>query len=278
MCGSSAASSPKSGNSAIRPGDDIVIDADGCALLPGLHDHHFHLLAFAASLDSVQCGPPAITREAELVGTLRTRQAENPGAWIRGVGYHPSVAGDIDRHWLDRIVPATPVRIQHRSGRLWIMNSRALDLIAPNRDVSPLENVGGQFTGRLYDANAWLRDKIGTIVPPIGRASRFLLSRGVTGLTDTSPGNGPSEFDLFGQAQDSGDLLQDMLIMGSAALDRVASRPTLRVGATKIHLRDADLPAPTEISGVAERSHLAGRPGCDPLHDAGRVGCRAKRT
>ena len=73
--------------------------------LPGLHDHHIHLLAFAASLNSVPCGPPHVTCERELAEALRARQPANPGAWIRGVGYHPSVAGDIDRSWLDRVLP-----------------------------------------------------------------------------------------------------------------------------------------------------------------------------
>jgi len=240
--------------------DEAVIDAGGCALLPGLNDHHFHLLAFAASLDSVQCGPPAIASEAGLVDALRARQAAFPEAWLRGVGYHPSVAGDIDRHWLDRVVPAGPVRIQHRSGRLWIMNSPALALIGSDGDTAPLEIADGQFTGRLYDGNEWLREKIGTTPPPIGRASRFLLSRGVTGLTDTSPGNGPSEFALFAKAQDTGDLVQDLVVMGGAPLDDVSPRPGLGIGATKIHLRDAELPSPDEISGIAQRSHRAGRP------------------
>ena len=38
----------------------------------------------------------------------------NLGEWLRGTGYHESVAGELDRHALDRWVPARPVRVQHR--------------------------------------------------------------------------------------------------------------------------------------------------------------------
>ena len=38
-----------------QPGD-TVIAAGGGALLPGLHDHHLHLLSLAASLASVPTG------------------------------------------------------------------------------------------------------------------------------------------------------------------------------------------------------------------------------
>jgi len=49
--------------------------------------------------------------------------------WIRAVGYHDSVAGELDRDALDAlnaVDPATPLRIQHRSGVLWILNSAGL--------------------------------------------------------------------------------------------------------------------------------------------------------
>ncbi|MFO7776920.1 MAG: hypothetical protein R6V28_01055, partial [Nitriliruptoraceae bacterium] len=38
-------------------GERIV---EGGYLLPGLHDHHLHLLATAAAADAVPCGPPDV--------------------------------------------------------------------------------------------------------------------------------------------------------------------------------------------------------------------------
>ena len=84
---------------------DVVIEASGGALLPGLHDHHIHLHALAAANISVLCGPPAVTGLAQLQGALATA----PGnGWIRGIGYHHSVAGELDRWILDAIVSDRP--------------------------------------------------------------------------------------------------------------------------------------------------------------------------
>ena len=166
---------------------EAVMDAGGGAVLPGLHDHHIHLLAFAAARDSVRCGPPWGKDAEALAEALQAAALRSGGGWLRGIGYHESVAGEIDRHWLDRVLPLHPARIQHRSGRLWILNSRALDIVA--KGETPPEMVGGRFTGRLYDSDGWLRDRIGATEPPIRAAADFLLSRGVTGITDTTPGN-----------------------------------------------------------------------------------------
>src|SRR5262245_15116142 len=77
------------------PGERII-SAHGGALLPGLHDHHIHLLALAAARASVQCGPPAVTGMDALVRALRA----SPGTgWLRGIGYHESVAG-VPERWM----------------------------------------------------------------------------------------------------------------------------------------------------------------------------------
>lgn len=240
------------------PGEQII-DAGGAALLPGLHDHHFHLLAFAASLESVACGPPSVADEAGLAHALRARRSAHPQGWIRGVGYHPSVAGDIDRRWLDAVLPQTPVRVQHRGGRLWVLNSKALDLVAPGGDAGPLERIDGQLTGRLYEADAWLRDRIGAVAPPIGRASQILLSHGVTGLTDTTPTAGREEYELLLKAQAEGVLVQDVLMMGAAGLEAVREVPGLRIGARKFHLLEADLPDLADVTVEVSRCHAVGR-------------------
>jgi predicted amidohydrolase YtcJ len=242
-----------------RPGE-LAIDAEGAALLPGLHDHHFHLLAYAASRDSVRCGPPTVRSGVELADALYDRQSAFPGDWIRGVGYHRSAAGDIDRDWLDRVVAVSPARIQDRSGRLWILNSRALEIVAPAGTETPLEIIDGRFTGRLYDGDAWLRERIGKTVPPIRAASEFLLSRGVTGITDTTPENGPAEFELLRNAKANGDLVQDILFMGGTGLDTLPGIPGLRTGARKIHLHETDLPDLDDLSDTIRQSHKRGRP------------------
>lgn len=209
-----------------------AIDARGGALLPGLHDHHIHLMAYAAACDSLHCGPPQVTSGEELAQLLSAQGELVHEAWLRGIGYHPSVAGDIDRHWLDRHIPDRPVRLQHRGGRLWVLNSRALQLLAPEDDSPPpgLETLGGEYTGRLYEGDTWLRSRISHQLPDIAGASRRLAGYGVTGLTDTTPGNGPEEWQLFQGLQADGALLQRVRMMGAGALDECRDSTLLTRG------------------------------------------------
>ena len=198
----------------LKPDEDgVVVEARGGALLPGLHDHHFHLLSFAASLESVECGPPSVTRASDLIRVLRGAPRTDGENWLRGVGYHESVAGEIDRDWLDQTVPDRPVRMQHRGGRLWTLNSCAIEILTAGTSDIPLEREGSRFTGRLYEGDGWLRLRLGNRRPSLHRASQFLLSRGVTGITDATPTNTATEFELFRKAFDAGEIAQNILVM-----------------------------------------------------------------
>ncbi|HQZ02023.1 MAG TPA: amidohydrolase family protein [Thauera sp.] len=245
------------------PGED-VFDAAGAAVLPGLHDHHLHLLAYAAALDSVHCGPPQLNDAAALAQALVGHAASTGEGWIRGVGYHESVAGEIDRAWLDRVLPHRPVRIQHRSGQLWIFNSAALRRMGVDDGTAsgsdPFERRDGALSGRLYGADHWIRERLGGSMPALDEVSRRLARMGITGVTDASPGNALAEFRHFALERERGALLQDVLMMGSAALDVSWSRPGLAVGPTKIHLRESDLPDFDASCERIRQSHDVGRP------------------
>lgn len=155
----------------LRPAaGEVEIDAAGGALLPGLHDHHLHLLSLAAAASSVWCGPPQVTDVAGLARVLRAA----PGRRVRGIGYHESVAGVLDRHALDRLVADRPVRIQHRGGALLLCNTRAL----VESDLP---------TG---DGRVWRGDHLPRTPderPNLAAVGRRLASYGVTGVTDATP-------------------------------------------------------------------------------------------
>lgn len=242
--------------------DEPVIEARGGALFPGLHDHHIHLFAAAAALRSIHCGPPHVRDAAQWAFAIA---AAHPGAdgWVRGVGYHESVAGLPDRAQLDALAPDRPLRIQHRSGRLWIFNTHGLQRLGVEEralDGDPMERVDGRLTGRLYDGDQWLRERLGRASrrPDLRALSRELARHGITGVTDTSHSNDRHVFEDF-MTRD--DLFQELVVMGDASLDALAYEPGMRVrrGAHKFHLHDHDLP---DFDGVCEsirRSHAAGR-------------------
>ena len=239
--------------------DDPVVEAGGGALLPGLQDHHLHLYALAARRESVSCGPPDV-RDAEGLSQVLVAASKRSAGWLRGVGYHESVAGDIDRGWLDEQLGDRPVRIQHRGGRLWILNSAALDQLAPTA-ADPLERIDGRLTGRIYDADAWLRDRLGSQRPALGSISRQLARHGITGVTDTTPQNDLDALQAFAAAQASGALLQNLRMMGGAALDTAehANSDRLRAAAHKVHLLESRLPGFEACCAAVRRSHAVDR-------------------
>jgi len=231
-----------------------VIDAAGGALLPGLHDHHLHLFALAAARSSVFCGPPEITDSAALAARL----AAAPGTgWLRGTGYHESVAGDLDRAWLDRHGPDRPLRVQHRGGRRWIVNSRALDLLLAGDAAPPagLDRARGHFD----DEDGWLRARMAGQFPELGPVSAQLAACGITGVTEMTPANeGPALTFLAGQ-QARGSLRQRVVLAGCPVLPDSVS-PRLLVRYTKLHLHDARLPDYDDTCRLVAQSHGRGRP------------------
>jgi predicted amidohydrolase YtcJ len=247
--------------SAAPAAGEPVIDAAGGALLPGLHDHHIHLFALAAAQRSIACGPPAVRCLDELARALaRHRVADDE--WLRGVGYHESVAGDLDRFVLDRLVADRPLRIQHRSGAAWFVNSPAIDLLGLDAtlDAPGVERgIDGRATGRLFRCDKLLREVVtGEPSPSLGGISRRLASYGVTGVTDATATNGRQELRMVTDASDAGDLLQRVLVMGARFVP-AQSHDLVRVGAVKLLLDEHSLPALEELTREIAHAHADGR-------------------
>ena len=157
-----------------EPGEEVM-EAAGGVLLPGLHDHHVHLRALAAAAASVSVGPPRTRNGAELAARLRAADAGlPPGAWVRAVGYHESVAGALDRHVLDRLLPQRPVRVQHRTGALWVVNSlAAAQLGLDGCELSGVErDDAGRPTGRLWRMDRWLADRVPPATADLARGEQ----------------------------------------------------------------------------------------------------------
>jgi predicted amidohydrolase YtcJ len=157
-----------------KSGED-VLDAAGGTVLPGLHDHHVHLYSAAAAATSIRVGPPQVRERAALAAALAEAETGEDG-WIRAVGYHDSVTGPLDRDALDAIIPTTPLRIQHRSGVLWILNSAGLARVG----------LADHPDGRLRSTDSWA-DALGRSEINLADLSQRLSGYGVTGITDATP-------------------------------------------------------------------------------------------
>ncbi|HKA02962.1 MAG TPA: amidohydrolase family protein [Acidimicrobiales bacterium] len=231
-----------------RTGEESL-EATGGTVIPGLHDHHLHLHALAAARASVRLDtvrPLAIQlREA----------APRPDGWVRAVGYHESMAGLLDAAALDAVVADRPVRVQHRGGSLWILNTAALQAVdaAHQSHVGIERDAHGRPTGRLWRADDWLRRLLPAAEADLTAVGRELASLGVTGATDADPERAPGSLDHLRA------LPQRVHVMGPLGL-AVGDGNRLTVGPVKVLLDDTALPGLDELTTVVTAAHDSGRP------------------
>jgi len=221
------------------PAEDI--DGRGGALIPGLIDHHIHLLATAAQARSVRLDEvrDAGGFEAALSRALAARPA---GAWLRATGYHERMAGDLDRDVLDRLAPLHRLRVQHQTGSLWVLNSAALEeATARGAPAEAERDAQGRLTGRIWRGDAWLREQLGAEPPELAPLGRALASYGITGLTDTSATTDAKAAALLAEARRGGALPQRLTLMSAGPL-APAVDGGFDVGPVKVLLDDARLP------------------------------------
>src|SRR5450756_1004243 len=243
------------------PGEEDI-DAAGSALLPGLHDHHVHLRALAAAAGSVPAGPPAVRTAAGLRDRLREADASRPAdAWLRCVGYHESVAGPLDRVMLDAMLAHRPVRVQHRSGALWMVNSAAVAKLGLDAcDLAGVERDGaGRATGRLWRLDRWLAARVPREPPDLTAVSAYAAARGITGFTDATPDMTDGGLAALAAAVTDGTVTQHVYCMAPAGLVPPPGGG-VRLGPVKIMLDDDTLPPLDELEASLRRAHAAGRP------------------
>ncbi len=236
--------------------DETVVNGAGGALLPGLHDHHLHLLAMAARVGSVLCGPPEVVDHDELARRLQMAAAAAPsGHWVRGVGYDDTATGLLDAEVLDDLLGehrSVPVRVQHRSGHQWVLNRAGVELVEGTeglRSNGPAVGVYLELDEELRCC--WRADER----PAIDTVGVALAAFGITGATDATATNGPDEVAFFEQAQAEGALPQRLHLLGRDLPARRGRR--LSTGARKIVLAEHALPTlddlVADIAGAGDR-------------------------
>jgi predicted amidohydrolase YtcJ len=253
---------------AIEPHLDVPagatrFDARGGAVLPGLHDHHIHLLAAAAALESIDVRPVVTpNRRAFETHVQAAARAAARGAWLRAVGYHERIAGDLDRAALDAIVRDHPLRVQHRSGALWMCNTAALDelgiLAGPFPAGCELDDHGVP-TGRLFRLDEWMRDRMPVALLDIARLGNALARSGITGVTDATPYATIAPFERLARAVESGELPLHVQVTGVPSLAPAALPRPLAVGPAKLLLPDHTLPSLDDVVELIREARAHGR-------------------
>lgn len=234
------------------------VDGGGRMLLPGLHDHHIHLMATAAARQSLSL--KGVTDSAAMAARLRERAAGlPPGSWLRAVDYDERAAGLPDAAMINGWMADRPVRMLDRTGALWVLNSAALALLdgAGGWPEGAERDAAGLLTGRFWRCDDWLRTRLPRGAgPDLGALSLELARMGVTGVTDTGAGNGPSEAALLAQARADGVLRQKLVLMGREDVPEAAG---CRRGPLKILVDERDPPDPDALAGRMAAAHGVGR-------------------
>lgn len=241
-----------------RPGEELQ-DGTGGALLPGFTDHHLHLHAMAAAARSTRCGPPHVRDRASLADALAEGPADEQG-WVRGMGYHESVAGDLDGETLTALHPARPVRVQHRGGALWILNAPAAELLGLAAGAHPgiERDHAGRPTGRLWRADDWLRTRLpATRAPDLAGVGARLARLGITSVTDATPDLDDGALDALARAIADGTLAQRVHLLGVPP--HRPAPPGTTTGPYKIVIADSGLPGLEDLTGRIRAAHRAGR-------------------
>ncbi len=232
------------------------LDAAGNLLLPGLIDHHIHLLATAARLESADLS--GLVSEDEVIRRLReAEQVLAAGAMLRATGYDERAFDLPDSRDLDRWLPDRPLRMQDRTGALWLLNGLAMERLGTGPWPDCVEvDERGEPTGRIWRGDAWLRERLGAELPPVAKLGSELARLGITGVTDTGAANGPSEAALFNELLASGELPQKLQLMGDETLP-VSDH--FRRGPLKLLYDERDLPPLEEVARRIDIAREQGR-------------------
>ncbi len=219
-----------------------IVQAKGGAILPGLHDHHIHLLATAArnqSLDLNDIGSEHALSEALSIA-IGSRE---PSKWVRGINLDAATLKRVDRKWLDSIAPDHPVRLKDRTGALWILNSLALDALSGLRLPDGFEtDTFGKLTGKVWRQDAFLGSHIPSIPPSLSAISMELAKYGVTGVTDASVTTRQDTADMLANARRNGEIKQRLYLMSGGALV-APNDQSFTASSIKIILDDHNLPS-----------------------------------
>jgi predicted amidohydrolase YtcJ len=187
----------------------------------------------------------------------------NEAGWVRGIGYHEDAAGPLDAAALDRLHAQRPVRIQHRSGALWIVNTMGAQALGLARGTHPgiERNSRSQPTGRLWRADDWLRSQLPrTRLPDLRRVGAQLARLGITHVTDATPDLDATAIDAISAAMRTGALPQNVQLLGVPLGWKASTRaPAPTAGPCKIVLADSGLPRLATLTERIRSAHDYGR-------------------
>lgn len=272
----------------LKPSGARLVDCGGGTLMPGFHDAHIHLLAYASSLSAVDCRPSSVSSIGEIKRAIRDRASHTrEGEWIRAWGYDETALAERrhpTRRDLDEAAPRHPLRLDHRSGHACVLNSLALERVGigmsfsePPGSTVARELDSGEPSGLLFEMEDYLDGKIPSASreeteAALKSASDSLLARGVTSVQDATHVNSVARWDFLNGLSDSLNPMPRITLMpGYRRLNEFIERdlrfgargPRLRLGHVKIMATASSgrlTPDKRELSRIVSECAEAGFP------------------
>jgi len=160
-------------------------------IVPGFHDAHVHLRSAAAARLSVDLS--TATSVSQLLERVRRHVGRAPLGWMRGWGWDETLLreGRVPTpRELDEITGERPCVLHHRTGRLVLLNSAALRMLAGPDAVRYHPDAA---VGPIAAADPLLR-RVPAQAPEaldaaMAEVSRELAAAGVTSVTDATATN-----------------------------------------------------------------------------------------
>jgi len=219
--------------------DTRTVDLDGKLAVPGFIDAHGHYMGLGESkmiLDLTQ----ARTWDEVVSMVAEAAAGAEPGAWIRGRGWHqekwevvpqPNVDGVPTHGSLSAVSPDHPVYLTHASGHASIVNARALELAGID-SATPDPSGGTIVRDSSGEPSGLLRETAQRIVgaamsraeeersreeveaemrEAVRLAGEDALSKGVTSFHDA--GSNFATIDFFKKLEEEGSLPIRLYVM-----------------------------------------------------------------
>lgn len=235
------------------------VDLKGYRVLPGIIDAHLHPLWLANASTQIACTPPLVNSIADLIKQIRHLcKSTHIGKWIEGWGYDEGKLseGRAPTRWdLDEAKADIPIFISRTCTHIAVVNSKALELAGITKDTpDPLggkidRDSHGEPTGILRE-NA--KDLVHCIMPAksleenaasLAELSPFLLSHGITSITDLSSRLEPTDyFDMYKTAVKKGlkqhtvlyYLWEDLKVQPILGTDKIKRENQIHIGGIKL--------------------------------------------
>ena len=204
---------------------DVVLDAGGAVVVPGLHDCHAHLSSRGAQLQKVDVSPAAAPTLADLYAAIRERATGLPDdAWVQAVGYDDRrIDAPATREGLHEAAGGRPVVVLHTSLHAAVVSTSAIRRLGHD-DPRDLPDVDGGWVERRPDGDptglvaersltpfhAQVRPApFEEVVDAIARGAAASLADGLVRVTEPGiggglTGNGPTDLAAFQAARDRG--------------------------------------------------------------------------